>query len=287
MVSGRREVPVPGTVEGQAGQPDHSTDQRSLHLVCKKVYRVVVPSRNGPQTRLDTTGVRVDDAEHAEHAEDAEDDGGDLRPRLSPVVVLACLVLAFRGALLMQQGIFFGGLKASTCPEPTFVLSGISPKVIGLDACTGSPALTSALVGIFGALLLAVPLLFVFRFLEQRRADGMPFPRHRVLRSFAVFVYLLTLAMIAEVIAGSVVMSLFGHGEADAAIRHGAPVAVLVLSGLIIAALVYPLLRSTSHLFVVDLLGHHADHVPVMQKAVLFKLTAGVALLSLTRFVLG
>jgi len=207
-------------------------------------------------------------------------------PRLPRALVVLCVVFAFRGALLAQQALFAASLTVAACPVS--VNGGLgSTKVSGLEACTGPAATFAALVGVLGTLAVAVPLLVLFRRLDRRRRNGQPLSTRTAPRAAGVFGYLLCLAAIAEAASGAVVMSVLDHGEAAHAVRLGVPLVVLVGVGILAVAAAYPSLRSTSHVFVVDLLGHDIGHVELMQKAVLVKLTLGVALISATHLVLG
>ncbi|MBI2706233.1 MAG: hypothetical protein HYX32_13210 [Actinobacteria bacterium] len=207
------------------------------------------------------------------------------RRHLPVWAVLLCVVLAFRAALLVQQAVVFASLRAAGCPEVS-VTTGLSTTVTGFDGCDGAAAAIAAVIGVFGALLVAVPLLVWFRRLDARR-DGVLLPFSTRQRAAGTLAYLLALAAVAESVAGSVVLTMLGRGEGAEAVSRGVPLLALVGAGLAVIALAYPTLRSTARLFVVDLVGHDPEHVGLMQKAVIVKLTLGVVVIAATRVVLG
>ncbi|MCC7075610.1 MAG: hypothetical protein IT198_00650 [Acidimicrobiia bacterium] len=222
------------------------------------------------------TDVAIDRAGDGNDVSETDRDAGAARRRRAALLVV-CAVLAFKGALTFQQLGAFVAMKAVGCADASLHIGfgPGSPQARGMESCTDTQIYVAASIGLVAGLALAVPLLVAF-------ASGRG-PRRRPL---ALFLYLLAVGSLAEVLSGTVVFGVFGRFEAAELIAAGVPAWTIVAGGVAIGlALARPVHVTAPQL--ADLAGRPAHHRHIFQKAVWFKLTFGVAILSTMRVVLS
>lgn len=186
----------------------------------------------------------------------------------------AAAVLAFKTALMFQQLAFFFAMKAAQCSDAKFTMS-FGPgggEAHGIESCTSGAATVVAAVGVFAGLAVAIPILWLF-------VRGI----HPKWRFPSAFLYLLAIGAVAEVLSSAVIFSLAGRYEAAVLIENGVPIWLVIAAGLIAGAVLSLPIRRTTPYFAVNLLQHPESHVPFFQKAIWFKLTVGVGIISLIR----
>lgn len=205
----------------------------------------------------------------------AGEDVVDLSPfRRRRFLLVLVVVVAFKTALLVQQLSMAAAMYVLGCPEAG-VKMGFGPNgghAVGLESCSGGAAFAAGVVACLAPLVAATVLLLLFR-------QGVH-PRNRVV---SAYLYLVAVAALAEVLASLVVFGILGKMEAAILIEHGVPWWGLVLGGLVAGGLLaFPVWKTTPY-FATELLGHEQHHVHIFQKAIWFKLTAGVGIMAAVR----
>ncbi len=199
----------------------------------------------------------------------------DMSPfRRRRVLLLLVVIAAFKTALLVQQLSMAAAMALQGCPEAGVKMS-LGPNgghAVGMESCSSAAAFAAGVVACLAPLVVATVLLLLFR-----RGTH---PRNRVV---SAYLYLVAVAALAEVLATLVVFGILGKMEAAILIEHGVPWWGLVLGGLVAGGLLaFPVWKTTPY-FATELLGHEHHHVHIFQKAIWFKLTAGVGIMAAVR----
>lgn len=195
------------------------------------------------------------------------------RRKAGMLVVVA--VLAFKSAMVFQQVVSYLALELFGCRDAAYHWS-FGPgggHVTGIGSCTSGSAIGAAAVGCFAGLLVSVPVLLLY----TRQVH----PRNRVV---AAWLYLFGVASLAEVLSSSIVFAIVGQHEAGVLAANGVPWWLVVIAGVAVFALLAKPVWVTTPYFATELLGHEEHHVHIFQKAIWFKLTVGVGIISLVRF---